>query len=97
MVLKIVLSCKWKYINISSTPNADLWLILVIIMSIIILDIESVSFSNVFHIRTRFVGEKLIISDVHILIYGVFVENTDWSEEIYIPMFLSPPFNKATQ
>lgn len=54
-------------------------------------------FSNVFHIRTRFVGEKLIISEAHILIYGVFVENTDGSEEIYIPMFLSPSFNKATQ
>jgi hypothetical protein len=34
----------------------------------------------VFHIRTRFVGEKLIISDANILIYGALVENTDESE-----------------
>lgn len=54
-------------------------------------------FSNVFHIRTRFVGEKLIISYVHILIYGVFVENADGSIDKYIPIFLSPPINKATQ
>lgn len=37
-------------------------------------------FFNVFYIRIRFVGEKLIILDVNILIYGVLVENIDESE-----------------
>lgn len=32
------------------------------------------------HIRARFVGEKLMISDANVLIYDAFVENTDGSE-----------------